>query len=98
MDYQKLDKLADRIARAPSEEISKLWAEVTPELTSQELEKLLEMTTERERALVEAAQLIDSDDEVIYDVAADHGQQVANVKHMTWFQVAVAEWIQERLT
>lgn len=38
---------------------------------------------------------IQDDDEMIYDVAANCGQQVANVRHMTWFLRAVAEWLQD---
>ena len=34
---------------------------------------------------------IDNDADVIYDIAADAGQIVDNVKHMTWFVDAVAE-------
>ena len=32
---------------------------------------------------------------VIYDVAADRGQIVGNIKHMPWFVDVVADWIQE---
>jgi hypothetical protein len=43
----------------------------------------------------QAKDLIDADDEVIYDVAANSGQIVGNVKHMSWFQREVAEWLAE---
>ena len=37
-----------------------------------------------------AKQLIEDDDDLIYDVAADHCSIVENVKHMDWFIDAVA--------
>jgi hypothetical protein len=37
-----------------------------------------------------AKQLIEDDNELIYDVAADHCAIVGNVKHMDWFIDAVA--------
>jgi len=43
----------------------------------------------------EAEALIEADDPMIYDVAADSGQIVANVKHMPWFVNAVAQWLEE---
>jgi hypothetical protein len=43
----------------------------------------------------EAEALIEADDPMIYDVAADTGQIVDNVKHMPWFVDAVAEWLEE---
>ena len=43
------------------------------------------------RNIEKAKRLIQLDDVVIYDVAAERGQQVANVKHMWWFLTAVAE-------
>ena len=44
-------------------------------------------------ALTKAAELIESDDNLIYDVAWEHGQIVANVKEMKWFREAVAHYI-----
>jgi len=46
-------------------------------------------------ALEKAQWLIDNDDEIIYDVAANVGQIVDNVKHMRWFLNAVADEIEE---
>ena len=34
--------------------------------------------------------LIEDDDNLIYDVAAERGQIVDNIKHMRWFRHAVA--------
>lgn len=45
--------------------------------------------------LQQAKELIDADDPIIYDVAADRGQIVGNVKHMSWFAQAVAAWLAE---
>jgi hypothetical protein len=36
---------------------------------------------------------IDGDEEFIYDVAADSGQIVANVKHTKWFRTEVARYL-----
>lgn len=44
--------------------------------------------------LARAQQAIDNDETIIYDVAAEHGQMVDNVKHMLWFLDAVADEIQ----
>jgi hypothetical protein len=49
-----------------------------------------------EEAKQKAQEAIENDDEVIYYVAADSGQIVGNVKHMTWFVERVAEWILEK--
>jgi hypothetical protein len=38
-----------------------------------------------------AAEAIDREARVCFDVAADCGQMFGNVKHMTWFHRAVAE-------
>ena len=38
-----------------------------------------------------AREAIDNEEQVCFDVAAEHGQIFANVKHMTWFVDAVAE-------
>lgn len=43
----------------------------------------------------QARELIELDDPIIYDVAADIGQIVGNVAHMSWFVRAVAEWLAE---
>jgi len=40
-------------------------------------------------------ELIASDDPFIYDVAAEHGQIVGNVKHLQWFENAVLEALEE---
>ena len=37
-----------------------------------------------------AREAIEREDEVCFDVASEHGQQFANVRHMTWFVEAVA--------
>jgi hypothetical protein len=42
-----------------------------------------------------AQQAIENDDEIIYDVAAEVGQIVDNVKHMRWFVEAVAQQLAE---
>lgn len=42
-----------------------------------------------------ADQAICNDDTIIYDVAANFGQIVGNVKHMQWFRKAVAEEIRD---
>lgn len=42
-----------------------------------------------------AQEAIEADDPIIYDVAAEHGQIVDNVKHMSWFVKAVAEALEE---
>ena len=42
--------------------------------------------------LMKRAQLaIDRDESFIYDIAAEHGQDPDNVKHMSWFKKCVAE-------
>jgi hypothetical protein len=41
-------------------------------------------------SLQAAREAIEREDDVCFDVAADHGQIFANVKHMTWFVEAVA--------
>jgi len=46
-------------------------------------------------ALTAARKAIASDNVLIYDVAANCGQIVGNVKHMTWFVRAVAEWLED---
>ena len=54
---------------------------------------------EPDEADLQAAQeAIDNDDEVIYDVAAETGQIVGNVKHMDWFVQAVAEALHDQNT
>ena len=40
--------------------------------------------------LKKAGELIEAGDNLIYDVAAERSQIVANVKHMTWFKQAIA--------
>lgn len=42
--------------------------------------------------------LIDSEDELCYDVANEHGQVFENVKHMAWFKHALAEALEENST
>ena len=50
----------------------------------------------RRHAYLQAAQdMIDSDEDLIYDVAVSHGQKVGNVKGMKWFLDAVANWLEE---
>lgn len=43
--------------------------------------------------IAQAKELIDLNDDIIYDVAANSGQIADNVKHMSWFQREVAEWL-----
>jgi len=50
--------------------------------------------TERD-LLSRAEDAIENDEHFIYDVAADMGQQVDNVRHMKWFLKAVANWLIE---
>ena len=45
--------------------------------------------------LSRAEEAIENDEDFIYDVAADVGQMVGNVKHMRWFLRAVANWLIE---
>lgn len=45
--------------------------------------------------LSRAEDAIENDEHFIYDVAADVGQQVDNVRHMRWFLKAVANWLIE---
>lgn len=52
----------------------------------------------RDEALKRADTSIRLDRVLIYDVAANLGQIVDNVKHMKWFREAVADWIQEEAT
>ena len=40
--------------------------------------------------LNQARQVITREDTLCFDVAAQHGQQFENVKHLTWFLDAVA--------
>lgn len=47
----------------------------------------------KQQALAKADELIENDDSLIYDVAWEHGQQVANVREMAWFRKAVAHYI-----
>ena len=46
-------------------------------------------------AIEQARRAIDNEDTIIYDVAANLGQHVDNVKHMDWFLEAVAHAIDE---
>jgi hypothetical protein len=48
-------------------------------------------------ALRRASKLIEQEDPRCFDLAATHGQQFENVKHMTWFIDAVASTISEPL-
>lgn len=43
--------------------------------------------------IAQAKELIEADDQIIYDVADDRGQIVDNVKHMSWFVQSVAQWL-----
>jgi hypothetical protein len=43
-----------------------------------------------------AEQAIESEDDVCFDVAANHGQIFGNVKHTYWFLDAVAQELSER--
>jgi len=43
----------------------------------------------------QAREMIEAEDPLIDDVAANVGQMVDNVKHMSWFAQAVAEWLAE---
>jgi hypothetical protein len=45
--------------------------------------------------LSRAEEAIENDEHFIYDVAADTGQMVDNVRHMKWFLRAVANWLIE---
>ena len=45
--------------------------------------------------LSRAEEAIENDEDFIYDVAANVGQMVGNVKHMRWFLRAVANWLIE---
>ena len=49
----------------------------------------------KQQALSKADELIESDDNLIYDVAWEHGQIVDNVKEMKWFREAVAHSIMD---
>ena len=49
----------------------------------------------KQQALTKADELIESDESVIYNVAWEHGQIVANVKEMKWFREAVAHYIMD---
>ena len=42
-------------------------------------------------SLTAARKAIHNEEQVCFDVAAEHGQIFGNVKHMTWFVEAVAE-------
>jgi hypothetical protein len=42
-----------------------------------------------------ALEAIENDDNIIYDVASEHGQIVGNVKHMSWFEDEVANALME---
>lgn len=53
------------------------------------------MNPYQEKFQAAARQAIEQDANVIYDVAANSGQMVGNVKHMNWFVDAVADWLQE---
>lgn len=46
-----------------------------------------------EDLLARAEGAIERDEDFIYDVAAETGQMVGNVKHMRWFVEAVADWL-----
>ena len=49
----------------------------------------------KQQALSKADELIESDDNLIYDVAWEHGQIVDNVKEMKWFREAIAHSIMD---
>ena len=50
----------------------------------------------RRHAYLQAArEMIDDDEELVYDVAVNHGQHVGNVKDMKWFLDAVADWLEK---
>ena len=57
---------------------------------------ILAVTTDA--LLARARSAIDRDEPFIYDVAADSGQIVANVKHMDWFVKEVANWLIDNTT
>ena len=46
-------------------------------------------------AMQAAQELIDAEDEFVFDVAANHGQIFEYVRHMSWFIKAVAEMLEE---
>lgn len=46
-----------------------------------------------EQLITRARAAINSDNDLIYDVASESGQIVGNVKHMHWFVMAVAKEI-----
>ena len=48
-------------------------------------------TTAPINPIAAALEAIEREDQVCFDVAAEHGQMFLNVKHMTWFVDAVAE-------
>lgn len=49
----------------------------------------------QDKYIQRAQSAIENKETVVYDVAADCGQIVDNVKHMTWFVEAVAQQIRE---
>lgn len=54
------------------------------------------LTPAREKALRAADRAIAGNRTVIYDVAAEHAQQVDNVKHLRWFREAVADELERK--
>jgi len=52
---------------------------------------VIALTTED--LLARAKSAIERDEDFVYDIAADVGQMVDNVKHMRWFVEAVANWL-----
>ena len=49
---------------------------------------------QRHAYLQAAKEMITDDDDIIYDVAVSHDQEVENVKHMKWFRDEVADWLE----
>lgn len=44
--------------------------------------------------LLDAQSLIDSDDQIIYDIAAYYGQKADNIRHTKWLLYRVADYLE----
>ena len=47
--------------------------------------------TQEAQLRTKAQQLIQDEDELVFDVCAEHGQMFGNVRHMAWLVDAVVE-------
>lgn len=59
--------------------------------------KLPCLDIKQKECLSHAKKLIEREDSICYDICAELDQHFGNVKHMTWFQIAVANYLIENV-